>query len=809
MSEQFSDVVENLRKINDIDELERICNQKINNGEELKISYRGLEYAYKVRGQPEKEKKVLKKLLNFENKKSDLWIRLSELTELSVDEYVQAIDDLITEKKETESSEFLEFLISEQWFDKLKVIKWCRRWGDNGKPKLGSWWAQKFIEVNKPKDNWQIVQELSLLAWELYPDEEVRKSLIESLKKLYKKSSHLDYFLEDLNIYNRRDLINGFNRLKRLLQYDQGCYVYHDSWGVGKIYEFNPHLNEVDVNFINKKHHLISMDKVEKILQPLSPDHWFVQIRENLDELREKIYSQGGQVVKMYLSSFPNPQYGTDIKINISKDLNIDESWWSKARNELKKDPYVDVSSGGKGGKFSLRLTPRTNEDKILSDLKASKDLEKHFEIIYDLINHQKSLLNKPDVATTVSKILKKNIELVKNYKLTKSNAVTRLWLKIRYGYLLSDWMEITGENNFSQDQVNLSVNNLLIEKNHQLIVELVENIKRHELRIRLVKDLKEMNWFDQDIHNLLLLSNTSGFRDYLSGKDINLDVSYIVSIQPFDSPEAMLWAIDKLVNKKVDIQDDLSEVAMVEWLFKLILQSSRTNSDQSKRVISKARDILKKDNYKLIENAVVNAALAQAKLILTWIAEYEAFSSVQKSELRTRLIRLKPELVVSDKQTKSISDRIFVSSQSFIQKQKKRDNLMNFQLPKIVKEIQRAAAMGDLSENFEYASARSKHREITNKISQLDQELSTARVIEKENLNTGQVGIGTTVKIKNHNQELSLSILGPWDSNPDNHIISYMSPLGQNMLGKQVGDKIIYHDREYEIVKIEVCTEL
>ena len=809
MSEQFSEIVENLRKHNNIDELERICNQKIISGEELKISYRGLEYTYKVRGQPEKEKTVLKKLLNLENKKSDLWIRLSELSELSVEEYVQAIDDLITEKKEAESSEFLEYLISEQWFDKLKVIKWCKRWGDNGKPKLGSWWAQKFIEVNRQIENWQVALELSLLAWELYPDEGVRKSLIESLKELYEKSSHLDYFLEDLKIYDRRDLVNGFNRLKRLLQYDQGCYVYHDSWGVGKIFEFNPHLNEVDVNFPNKKHHLISVDKVEKILQPLSPEHWFVQIRENVDELREKIRIQGGEVVKMYLRSFPNPQYGTDIKSNMSKDLNIDESWWSKARNELKKDPYVDISSGGKGGKFSIRLTPRTNEDKILSDLKASKDLEKHFEIIYDLINRQKNLLDKPDVATTIPEILKKNIELVKNYRVTKSNAVNRLWLKIRYGYLLTDWMEITGEDNFSEDQIKLSVDNLLIEKNHQLIVELVENIKRHELRVRLVKDLKDMNWFDQELHNLLLLSNASGFRDYLSGKNINLDVSYIVNLQPFDSPEAMLWALDKLVNKKVEIEDDLSDEVMVEWLFKLILQSSRSNSDQSKRVVSKARDILKKDDFKLIENAVMNAALAQAKLILTWIAEYEAFSSVQKSELRTRLIRLKPELVVSEKQPKSVSDRIFVSSKSFIKKQEQRDNLMKVELPKIVKEIQRAAAMGDLSENFEYASARNKHREITNKISQLDQELSTARIIEKENLNTDQVGIGTTIDIRNQQQQLSISILGPWDSNPDYHIISYMSPLGQTILGKQVGDKIIYHDREYEIVKIEASTEL
>lgn len=814
MNDNFSDLVENLRQQNNVDELIRICNQKIDKNEDLKISYRGLEYAYKVRGEPEKEKEVIKKLLNLETKKADLWFRLCEIDELSLEEYPRAIDDLLTEKKDKESSEFLDLLIDNRWFDKLKVIKWCKRWGDNGKPKIGSLWAQKFIETGKKIEDWHLVKELSLLAWELYPDEGVRKSLIESMKEVYKKSTHLEFFLEELKIYTRKDLITGFNQLNHLLQFDEGCYVYHDSWGVGKIYEFNPHLNEVDVNFQHKKHHLISMDKIEKILQPLSPQHWLVQIRENADKLRDQIKVQGDQVVKIYLSSFPTPQYGMDIKTNISKDLGIDESWWSKARTSLKKDPYVDITSGGKGGKFSIRVTPRTNTDKILSDLKASKDLEKHFEIIYDLINRHTKLLEKPDLYSTIQEILEKNVDQIKNLKFNKTNMISRLWLKIRYSYLLKDWIDNLSEDkpvidSFVQEQEDLSMKNLLAEKDRKLVVKLLEQINKHDLRIRFIKDLKTMNWFDQELHHSLLLSHASGFRDNLSGENINSDVSYIVGNKPFESPEAMLWAIEKIVNKKVKERDDLSDILIVEWLFKLIQQSSRSSNEQGKKIITKARDILKKEDFQLIENAVMNAALAQAKLILTWIAEYEAFSSVQKSELRTRLIRLKPELVVTEKQDKIISDRIYVSSKSFVERQKQRDHLMNTELPNIVKEIQRAAAMGDLSENFEYISARNKHKEITGKISQLDQELSTARIIEQQNLNTEQAGIGTRLTLKNINQELILSILGPWDSNPDMNIISYLSPLGATILGKKIGDKVTYHDQEYEIMEIDEIPDL
>jgi transcription elongation GreA/GreB family factor len=75
----------------------------------------------------------------------------------------------------------------------------------------------------------------------------------------------------------------------------------------------------------------------------------------------------------------------------------------------------------------------------------------------------------------------------------------------------------------------------------------------------------------------------------------------------------------------------------------------------------------------------------------------------------------------------------------------------------------------------------------------ELEQMLARARGSNFENPDTGQVSIGTKVTLRDTDTEATVEyiVLGAWDSDPENRIISYQTAIGQALLGKKLGDMI------------------
>src|SRR6185503_20982218 len=89
-----------------------------------------------------------------------------------------------------------------------------------------------------------------------------------------------------------------------------------------------------------------------------------------------------------------------------------------------------------------------------------------------------------------------------------------------------------------------------------------------------------------------------------------------------------------------------------------------------------------------------------------------------------------------------------------------------------------------------------------------LEQMLHDARGTSFENPDTSRVSIGTIVTLRNaetHNEE-TYTILGAWDGNPDRHIISYQTAIGQALLGHQVGEVIALPNGKFAIISIEAA---
>lgn len=126
---------------------------------------------------------------------------------------------------------------------------------------------------------------------------------------------------------------------------------------------------------------------------------------------------------------------------------------------------------------------------------------------------------------------------------------------------------------------------------------------------------------------------------------------------------------------------------------------------------------------------------------------------------------------------------------------------------PLAAAEIKRLAAMGDLSENAAYTLAKGRLRNLNQRIMELTEQLKSATVIAPAK-NASVVQLGHRVTIAIAGQQKTYQLLGSAETNPSQGIISHRSPIGAALIGRQVGDSVIYKSAtkniECKIIKIE-----
>ncbi len=112
----------------------------------------------------------------------------------------------------------------------------------------------------------------------------------------------------------------------------------------------------------------------------------------------------------------------------------------------------------------------------------------------------------------------------------------------------------------------------------------------------------------------------------------------------------------------------------------------------------------------------------------------------------------------------------------------------LNHELPK---ELKRAIALGDLSENAEYHMAKQRQEFVKARLRQLSRRLADLSLINMSNIPKDKVGLGSTVKVYDNDkgEELEYTLVTSEESDVAAGKISTTSPIGRALLGKKVGD--------------------
>lgn len=133
----------------------------------------------------------------------------------------------------------------------------------------------------------------------------------------------------------------------------------------------------------------------------------------------------------------------------------------------------------------------------------------------------------------------------------------------------------------------------------------------------------------------------------------------------------------------------------------------------------------------------------------------------------------------------------------------------LRLERPRIVDAIEEARAHGDLSENAEYHAAKERQGQVEAQIGDLEGRVSRAQIIDPTTLSGDRIVFGATVTVLDDDDKPQrYQIVGQAEADAKVGRISYDSPLGRALIGKQVGEDVEVTvpsgDRFYVVEKIE-----
>ena len=124
---------------------------------------------------------------------------------------------------------------------------------------------------------------------------------------------------------------------------------------------------------------------------------------------------------------------------------------------------------------------------------------------------------------------------------------------------------------------------------------------------------------------------------------------------------------------------------------------------------------------------------------------------------------------------------------------EKELEQLKGVKRLEIADRIKQALSFGDISENSEYDEAKNEQAYIEGRISQLENMLKHAKLIDEDEVKTDKVGLGSKVKLfdMSENKEVEYHIVGSTEADPSRSKISNESPVGKALMDKSKGTVI------------------
>jgi transcription elongation factor GreA len=586
---------------------------------------------------------------------------------------------------------------------------------------------------------------------------------------------------------------------------EPGSYCIHRSWGFGLIKAYDEASQKLTIDFAEKKGHPMDPAFCISTMEVLPANHILVRKQTDAAKVADLVEKNPAQLVVETLASYPNSATtAIDLEITLAQLLGEEKfkKWWSTAKKAIAKDPRIAVPAI-KTECYFVRETPVSAEDEITEAFNGTRSARRRIALAEKLI----AATDKKNIKADLKAILAGVSEAVKESN--QLDAAERL-----YGAAVRDDLaRLAGVEVAAMDpsQVSLIANPRdLVAISEKIPVQFQGRFldltkEAHPIEFRdLVFTLLKTSQgkFTTECINFLV---DNGYADDLASTLRRWQVE-----QNLRAP-VLLWVVKNRHSKKfAKLLNELITPRLLGAIF-FAIDYEALQAASARRI--PLADILSEDTD-LIADLLSTADPETARDLANTLMLNQGFEELTKKSLLARFIKIFPNiqsLVASDAEGKE--EQLLVSRASYDRKREEYDTIVSKKIPENSKAIAAAREHGDLKENSEYKMAKQDQQVLMAQKTLLEKDLGRARVTDFKEATIEQVSVGSIAEVRDlkTGKTTAYTVLGAWDSDPDNQVIAYKTPLGLAILGKKPGDqvkvKIGSTEENYQVVSISRYT--
>jgi transcription elongation GreA/GreB family factor len=572
----------------------------------------------------------------------------------------------------------------------------------------------------------------------------------------------------------------GSKAAEQLDKLKPGTFCLHKSWGFGRIAEWNLLLNQIVIDFSGKKGHPMQLQYAADNLVVIPSDHFLARKANDLPTVKKMAKEEPAALMRNILESYGGKATVSQISEWLIGDIFTEaewKRWWESTKKWLKKDGHFVVPSK-KAEAIELRSAPVSHVEEMLNDFHKARQPREQAAALEQIVKYAdefKAAQLQP-IIITIEQTASRNQKL--HPGLSFELVLGRDDLLERVAELKTTNLSLTLSKMISDEEPRLGtiLPKLPAAKEKRVVQALPEVLgERWQARVFQLMRGNQARMVPQ-LARLFVEA----------GQQAELQQLLDRSIREHSATNEMLFWLCK---------DRKAWPALVspDLLTAILGAIERDQHNETSRG-GRLRDLLI-DDRQLIADMFKDAEIGVARDAMRRLLLTPAIDELTKRSLLARIVKLYPELepMITGAQPEEKIVPLVVSWSSLAKRRTEFEELVKTKIPENTKEIALARSYGDLSENFEYKAAKQMQAVLMRRKTELEQALQNARGTSFENVDTARVSIGTIVRLRNveSDEEESYTILGAWDSEPDRHIISYQTAIGQALLGRRAGETV------------------
>lgn len=644
------------------------------------------------------------------------------------------------------------------------------------------------------------------------PDfEELREPLVKALRSFYADNDRTDDYIEESGLKHEAALYEPLNRFFLFIACSPGEIYTHGNWGQGCVESIDTRDNKVVVDFGTHGKRTFTFEGVREFLSKVPKSHLHARRITDPEGLASEANDKPVDFMKYCLKCLGGGASRAQLKEELTQGVFKSRewnAWWTKNRDAFRIDPYIAFSGSPANPSLQLRDEPEFFHEEMLRAFRKAEVFSDRCSLVQDLLKVGRSYEVPAEALAELQNALGQSLANLPEAKRTE---------RIEYLCLIREVAAARGDD--TGDETARKIVEIVAQADQPAEVVGAISVVDYQLQAAAcLRDTAPEQW--PELAEELFLAGPARLgqwvlRDLIEHKHVAAAEHMAEQLlhRPYENTTLYLWLVralrdEKLEGLHIEVEADQLVRSALDLLSDCQQRIDHEAPDTAalRGLKSRLEGLLSENRHVLMTDVFETYETDEARRRYAELMDCTYLSESFKISLDHALRAVRHDLEDSD-----AANEHFVTAESLERKTKEYQHIKTVEIPQNSKAIGAAAALGDLSENAEYDAAKERQKVLFRRIEALQDQLQRARVMETDNVQTGEIGFGTTFDIKNMDsgETERYTMLGLWDADPEKHVLSYETPFGKQFLKRKVGDiLIVTHpgggSTQYKVLAIE-----